>query len=124
MIQRLTPKRAAPYFWHPAGGIDGVTFIPVPWMDYRACDGFCMAFHLRWPGVWEAHMGALPDVRRVDQAMTAILHAYALEKGAERIIGWIKKSNRPALALCRRVGCEIDGILPLAEPVAMVGWRP
>ncbi len=124
MIQRLTPKRAAPYFWHPAGGIDGVTFVPVPWMDYRACDGFCGAFHLQWPGVWMGHMGALPGVRRVDAAASAILRAYALAKGAERIIGWIKESNRPALALCRRLGFEIDGILPLAEPVVMVGWRP
>lgn len=93
-------------------------------MDYRACDGFCMAFHWVWPGVWEAHMGALPGVCRVDAAMKALLQAYALESGAERIIGRIEESNRPALALCRRVGCVVDGRLPLAEPVVMIGWRP
>jgi len=124
LIQRLTAKKAAAYFQHPAGGMDGVTFMPVPWMDYRACDGFCMAFHWRWPGVYETHMGALPGVRRVDQAMKAILQSYALEKGAERIVGWIKESNRPALALCRRVGCEVDGRLPLVDPVVMIGWKP
>jgi hypothetical protein len=124
MIQRLKGKQAAAYFQHPAGGLDGVTFVDAPGFEYRACDGFCMAFHWRWPGVYEAHMGALPGVRRVDDAMRAILQAYALESGAERIIGWIKESNRPALALCRRVGCKIDGRLPLVDPVACVGWEP
>jgi hypothetical protein len=124
LIQRLTGKKAAAYFQHPAGGLDGVTFIDAPGFDYRACDGFCGAFIWRWPGVYEGHMGALPGVRRVDAAARAILQAYALEKGAERIIGWIKESNRPALALCRRIGCEIDGYLPLSEPVVMIGWRP
>ncbi len=94
-------------------------------MTYRACDGFCGAFHMHlWPGVWMGHMGALPGVRRVDAAAKAILQAFALESGAERIIGWINEKNRPALALCRRLGFEIDGRLPLAEPVCMVGWRP
>jgi hypothetical protein len=124
MIQRLTGKKAAPYFQHPNQTIGGLKFSPVPWMDYRACDGFCMAFQWRWPGVWEGHLGALPGVTRVDAAMLAILQAYALEKGAERIIGWVKESNRPLFALCRRVGGTIDGRLPLAEPVVMMGWRP
>lgn len=124
MIRKLSGKQAAAYFQHPAGGVDGVTFMHSPVMRYRACDGFCFAFHWRWPGVWEAHMGALPGVRRVDDAARAILQAYALETGAERIIGWIKESNRPALALCRRIGCKVDGILPLAEPVVMISWGP
>jgi hypothetical protein len=94
-------------------------------MDYRTLDGLCGAFHMHlWPGVWMGHLGALPGVRRVDGAAVAILQAYAAEVGAERIIGWVKASNRPMLALCRRIGFEIDGTLPLAEPVVMVGWRP
>ncbi len=122
MIQRLTAAEAAPYFRHPAHG-EG--FETEDWMQFRACDGFCMGFHMHlWLGVWMGHMGALPGVRRVDAAAKAILQAFALESGAERIIGWIREDNRPALALCRRIGCEIDGRLPLAEPVVMVGWRP
>lgn len=121
MIERLTAKRAAAYFQHRQQIVCGVGFTPVNWMDYRACDGFCGAFHFQWPGVYMGHMGALPGVRRVDAAAKAILDAYALETGAERIIGWIKESNRPALALCRRLGFEIDGRLPLQEAVIMVG---
>jgi hypothetical protein len=124
LIERLNGKQAAAYFWHPAGTVDGATFVDVPGVDYRACDGLCGAFQCYWPGVWMGHMGALPGVAGVDTAMRAILESYALETGAQRIIGWIKESNRPALALCRRVGFETDGRLPLAEPLIMVGWRP
>lgn len=121
MIRRLTAAEAVDYFKHPVQG----GWEPEDWMQYRACDGLCGAFHQHlWPGVWMGHMGALPGVYRVDAAMRAILQAFALESGAERIIGWINEKNRPALALCRRVGFEIDGRLPLAEPVRMVGWRP
>jgi hypothetical protein len=122
LILRLTAAEAAPYFKHPA---QGMVDEPEDWMDYRAVDGLCGAFHAHlWPGVWMGHLGALPGVRRVDRAALAILRAYAAEVGAKRIIGWVKESNRPMLALCRRIGFEIDGKLPLAEPVHMVGWRP
>jgi len=94
-------------------------------MQYRAQDGLCGAFHAHlWPDVWMGHLGALPGVTRVDAAALAILRAFAAEVGAKRVIGWVIESNRPMLALCRRVGFEIDGILPLARPVVMVGWRP
>jgi RimJ/RimL family protein N-acetyltransferase len=56
--------------------------------------------------------------------MRAILQAFALESGAERIVGWIEERNRAALAMCRRIGFEVDGRLPLAEPALMIGWRP
>ena len=94
-------------------------------MTYRAKDGLCGAFHAHlWPNVWMGHLGALPGVVRVDAAALAILRAFAAEVEAERIIGWVKQSNRPMLALCRRIGFETDGILPLAEPVVLTGWRP
>lgn len=122
MIEKLTAAEAAPYFKHPAQELAGET---EEWMTYRACEGLCGAFHMHlWPGVWMGHMGALPGVRRVDRAALTILRAFAAESGAVRIIGWIKESNRPALALCRRIGFETDGRLPLSEPVVMVGWRP
>lgn len=94
-------------------------------MQFRALGGVCGAFHEHlWPGVWMGHLGALPGVYGVDEATMAILRDFAAESRAARIIGWVKERNRPMLALCRRVGFEIDGRLPLAEPVVMVGWRP
>ena len=71
------------------------------------------------------HLGVKKDaLGRSDEAMLAILQAFALESGAERIVGWIEESNRAALAMCRRIGFEVDGRLPLAEPALMIGWRP
>ena len=70
------------------------------------------------------HLGVLKAaLGRSDEALKAILQAYALETGAERIIGWVDERNRAALAMCRRVGFEIDGRLPLAEPAIMIGWK-
>ena len=71
------------------------------------------------------HLGVKRDaLGRSDEAMRAILQAFALESGAERIVGWIEERNRAALAMCRRIGFEVDGRLPLAEPALMIGWRP
>lgn len=71
------------------------------------------------------HLGVKKDaLGRSDEAMRAILQAFALESGAERIVGWIEERNRAALAMCRRIGFEVDGRLPLAEPALMIGWRP
>ncbi len=121
MIRHLTAAEAKPYFLHPAQGLGE----PEEWMAYRALDGVCGAFHQHlWPGVWMGHLGALPGVYGVDKAALAILRDFTAEVGAERIIGWVRESNRPMLALCRRIGFETDGIMPLAEPVCMVGWRP
>jgi hypothetical protein len=122
LILRLSAKEAAPYFQHPAQGMVGD---PEEWMTYRAKDGLCGAFHAHlWPGVWMGHLGALPGVYRVDAAALAVLRSFAAEVGAARIIGWVRESNRPMLALCKRIGFEIDGRLPLAEPVVLTGWRP
>lgn len=125
MIQTLTAAEAAPYFKHPAQVIDGMAADPEDWMTFIAKDGVCGAFHQHlWPGVWMGHLGALPGVYRVDAAALAILNEFVARTGAERVVGWVIESNRPMLALCRRIGFEIDGRLPLARPVVMVGWRP
>jgi hypothetical protein len=122
LIRTITAKQAKPFFWHPRHG----DITDNGWMDFRACDGVCGAFHAHlWPGVWMGHLGVRKDaVGRSDAAARAILQAYALETGAERIIGWIDERNRAALAMCKRLGFEIDGRLPLAQPVIMLGWTP
>lgn len=71
------------------------------------------------------HLAALPSAKGHAVApMRAILTAFTAEVGAHRIIGWVREDNRAMLALCRRAGFEIDGLLPLAMPVVMTGWRP
>lgn len=122
MIQRLTAKQAAPFFWHPRHG----DIRKDAWMTFRACDGVCVAFHKHlWPGVWMGHLGVKKDAfGRSDDALRAILQAFVMESGAERIVGWLEEHNRAALAMCRRVGFEIDGRLPLAKPAIMIGWTP
>lgn len=124
MIQRLSAHQAREYFTDPACGLVGDE--PEDWMDFRALDGVCVAFHRHlWPGVWMGHLGALRDARgHTTEPAKAILQAYAAEVGAERIIGWVDHRNRPMLALAKRVGFEIDGVMPLASPVILLGWRP
>lgn len=125
---KLTPAEAAPFFAHPsqrkAAMLDDG---PLPdFCEYRASGGVCGAFHPAfWPGVWMGHIGVLPQAwGQVDEAAARIVADFAAEQNAARIVGWVKESNRAMLAMCRRIGFEIDGRLPLDEPVAMLGWRP
>lgn len=124
---RITAAEAEAYFAHPsqrkAAMLDG----PLPDVcEYRAQDGVCGAFHLAlWPDVWMGHIGVLPQSwGQVEPAAMAILRDFYEEQQPDRIIGWVKERNRAMLALCRRLGFEIDGRLPLSEPVVMLGWRP
>ena len=120
MIRRLTAQEAKPFFWHDRHG----DITESDWMDFRACDGVCGAFHAHlWPGVYMGHLGVRKDARgRADEAAGAILQAYALETGAERIIGWIDERNRAALAMCKRLGFQQDGVLAMRNPVIMLGY--
>ncbi len=118
----ITAQQAKPYFANSPGLVDD----PEDWMHYRADSGVCGAFHQHlWPGIWMGHVGVLPEaLGKADAAVLRILTAFAEDRSAERIIGWVKESNRAALAMFRRVGFETDGRLPLAEPVILLGWRP
>lgn len=122
MIRNLTVDEALPFFWHPYHG----DMRGNDWMEYRACEGVCGAFHQHlWPGVWMGHLGAKLSARgNTLEPTKAILRSFADEVGAERIIGWVREDNRATLALCRRAGFEIDGRLPLSVPVLTIGWRP
>ena len=120
MIRHLTVDEALSYFWHEYHG----DMRDSDWMTFRACEGVCGAFHQHlWPGVWMGHLGALREARgNTVEPAKAILRSFAAEVQAERIIGWVREDNRATLAMCRRAGFEIDGVLPLKEPVVMVGW--
>lgn len=122
MIRKLTAQEAVPFFWHPYHG----DIRDSDWMQFRACEGVCWAFHQHlWPGVWMGHLGVLKEARgHAVEPARAVLSAFAAEVGAERIIGWVREDNRATLALGRKVGFDVDGRLPLAEPVVMIGWRP
>lgn len=127
MIKALTHIEAAPFFAHPSQQrASGMIGDPEEWMHYRSLNDVCGAFHLNlWRDVWMGHIAVKPTGwGRSDQDVTAILQSFAAEMNAVRIIGWVRESNRAMLALCRRIGFEIDGRLPLAEPVIMIGWEP
>lgn len=122
MIRHLTAQEAVPFFWHPYHG----DIRDSDWMTFRACESVCVAFHQHlWPGVWMGHLGALREARgNTVEPVKAILRSFAAEVGAERIIGWVREDNRATLAMCRRAGFDIDGRMPLADPVILLGWRP
>jgi hypothetical protein len=120
---KITRDEAEAYFSDPsqrkAAMLDG----PLPdFCTYYAQDGVCMAFHLGpWPGLLIGHIGTKRP--GVDAAALAILRHVWAEEQPDRIAGWIKESNRAARAMCLRLGMELDGRLPLAEPVLVFGWR-
>lgn len=125
----LTPAQAAPYFAHPtqrrgARLPDGQA-LP-DFCVYRVLDGVCGAFHQAiWPGAWVGHIGVLPTAwGHVDGPAGQILRDFAAEVGAERILAVFPERNRAVAAMCRRLGFETDGRLPLAEPVLIMGWTP
>lgn len=95
-------------------------------LNYYACDGVCLATHWGpWPGVLMVHLAAMPAAWGGTTGATKALLREAWEaETPERISGWVKEENRPIQALCRRVGMQIDGRLPLLQPVILYGWRP
>lgn len=120
---RITPQEAAPYFWHRNCALHGE--IP-EWAFCHAAGGVCGAFHWApWPGWLQVHVGVMPQVRgRADEAALRLLHEAWEEHEPERIAALFKESNRPVAALCRRLGFQDDGRLPMREPVIIMGWAP
>lgn len=126
---KITVDEARGFFAHPSqlrwsmlGGLDDLP----EWVDYRASGGVCGAFHLApWPGVVMGHIGVkLEAWGRVDADALAILSEVWGDYRPQRIAGWVMERNRPMASLARRLGFELDGRLPLAEPVLCFGWRP
>jgi len=124
---KLTAEQAEAFFAHPSQrkGGKGGEVLPDEW-EYRAQDGVCGVFHPSViPGVWIGHILVKPEAwGNATNPARLILTDFAAETQALRIVGWVPECNRAMLALCRRLGFETDGRLPLPEPVVMVGWRP
>lgn len=126
---RITRDAARAFFAHPsqlrAAMLQSPEQLPES-LTYYAHGGVCLATHWGpWPGVLMVHVAALPSAwgSTTDPTRALLQEAWDSEHPA-RISGWVKKSNRAVQALCRRVGMEIDGRLPLADPVILYGWRP
>lgn len=125
---RVTVEAARAYFAHPSQLKHSLIETPedLPgWCSYYAQGGVCGVFHAgHWPGLLMGHLGAMPETwGSVTRSAEAILREAWAAESPDRIAGWVKDSNKPMQALCRRLGMEIDGRLPLAEPVTLYGWR-
>lgn len=72
-----------------------------------------------------AHIGVVPEAwGRVTEPCKSLLIEAASDLRAVRFVTWFSERNRAVAALCRRIGAELDGRLPLADPLLMYGWRP
>ena len=126
---KITRDTARAFFAHPsqlrASLLQSVEHLP-DHLTYYAANGVCLATNWsHWPGVLMVHLAAHPSAwGRTTEPTRALLHEAWAEEGPDRITAWMKESNRAVQALCRRVGMEIDGRFPLAEPVVLYGWRP
>ena len=118
---RITLEDAAKYWAHPSQRQDGG--LP-DWAAYYAQDGVCIMLHpMPGVGVFMAHIGVEPRAwGHVTQPCKALLAEAMADLGAERFVTWIDENNRAVVALCRRIGAELDGRLPLASPILMYGW--
>lgn len=118
---RITRAEAVRFWSHPSQKADG----PLPeWAAYYARDGVCLMVHpMPAHGVFMVHIGVFPQAwGRVTEPALALLNEIWADLKATRLVTWLPESNRHATALCRRLGAELDGRLPLAEPLACYGW--
>jgi len=98
--------------------------LPDTGFEYWANGPVCGAFHdAPWPRVIMGHFAVKPHAKGfADDAARCILREVWAHYNPARIVGWMKESNRAGLAFVRRLGFQIDGRMPLAEPVVIVGW--
>lgn len=121
---RISPAEAEAFWEHPtqrrAAMLDG----PLPDAFYHAVGGVCGAFHWVWPGVLMGHIGVKPAVWgfALKPAQDVLQEAWA-EHQPDRVVGWVKESNRAMCRFTERLGFERDGYLPLPEPYVCYGWR-
>lgn len=94
------------------------------WAIYHALGGVCLLAHpMPLDGLWMVHLGVLPSAwGKVTEPAHELLKEIWADLSAERIAAWVHEDNRHVAALCRRVGFELDGRLPLARPILMFGW--
>jgi hypothetical protein len=122
----ISPGQAMEYFGLPcqrrASMLGGD--LPVDGVEYWAKGPVCGAFHdAPWPGVIMGHFAVKPYAKGfAEEPARCILRAIWAHHNPARIVGWMKESNRAGLAFVRRLGFEIDGRMPMAQPVVMMGW--
>lgn len=126
---RISVDEARAYFAHPsqlrASMLASADDLPEV-ATYYANAGVCLATHWGpWHGVLMVHLAAMPWAwgATTEPVIGLMREAWAAEC-PERLCGWVREENRAIQALCRRVGMQIDGRLPLAQPVILYGWRP
>lgn len=123
---RITPAEAQAFYAFPcqrrASMLAGD--LPTKGVEYWAHGPVCGAFHdAHWPGVLMGHFAVKPHAKGfADEPARCILREVWSHHKPARITGWMKQSNRAGLAFVRRLGFQIDGIMPLAEPVVIIGW--
>lgn len=123
---RIPVDEARAYFLHPSQQIEGITpeNIPDEPFQYWAHGPVCGVFHPSyWPGVWAGHIAVKPEAwgNSRDPAQR-VIDEFMAEQKPDRLVGWVKESNKPMLKLAWRLGFERDGIIPLkAGKLIMVG---
>lgn len=121
---RISTAEAEAFFAHPsqrkAAMLDG----PLPDLWYHAAGPVCGAFHWIWPGVLMGHLGVKAAGWGATLEPARAVLAEAWETYApDRIVGWVKESNRSTCRWTERLGFTVDGRLPLPEPYVLYGWR-
>lgn len=123
---RITADAAREYFSHPTQIRKGGDPANLPaWAAYYAERGVCLLFHpMPSDGLWMVHIGVIPSAwgSVTGPARELMAEAWADLK-MQRIVAWAPDTNRAVAALCKRIGFEIDGRLPLARPLTLYGWR-
>jgi hypothetical protein len=125
-VKQISAAEARQYFWHPAQlvGDGSVADMRDDGFVYFEQDGVCGAFHdVPWPRIIAAHVGALRSAwgRALAPALAILRYVWGLYQPA-RIVIWVQQKNRAAVAFAKRLGFVADGLVPLPEPVVMMGW--
>lgn len=85
-----------------------------------------MSFHpVHWFRVWALHIAVRPEGwGRLDSHARAVLDGFWDEHQPNRLTAWLPEENRAAIALARRIGAVVDGVMPMPDGnITMLGWQ-